>query len=65
MKVYFAPSFLKVTKKLDPNIRENIKSVVAEIMDFYESGEKKRAGNQTFAKDFMGSSNKYSDACCF
>ena len=40
MEVYFAPSFLRITKKLDPHIKDNIKATIEDVIDFYESGEK-------------------------
>ncbi len=40
MEVYFAPSFIRVTKKLDPHIKTCIKHTINDIINFYESGEK-------------------------
>ena len=40
MGVYFAPAFLRITKKLDPYIKDNIKATVSDVISFYESGKK-------------------------
>lgn len=40
MQVYFAPSFLRVFKKLDPNIKEKVKTTADKIIDYYEAGQK-------------------------
>ena len=40
MEVYFAPSFLKVFKKFDSNIKEQVRATTDKTIDFYESGQK-------------------------
>ena len=40
MEVNFAPAFLRITKKLDPHIKDNVKAAVSDVISFYESGEK-------------------------
>jgi hypothetical protein len=40
LEVVFAPAFLRIIKKFDPHIKEGVKSSVADVIDYYETGQK-------------------------
>ena len=40
MEVVYAPAFLRILKKFDPQIKEGVKTSVADVIDYYETGQK-------------------------
>jgi len=40
MRISYAPAFLRLLKKLDPQGKEAAKDAASRVIDFYESGEK-------------------------
>lgn len=40
LEIYFAPSFERILKKLDPHIKSWVKDVVSKVIDFYAADRK-------------------------
>ena len=40
LEIYFAPSFERVLKKLDPHIKAEVKEVVSKVIDLYIAHKK-------------------------
>lgn len=40
LEIYFAPSFERILKKLDPHIKSWVKDATAKVIDFYTADKK-------------------------
>lgn len=40
LEIYYAPSFLRILKKLPVDLRENVRETALEVIELYTSGKK-------------------------
>jgi hypothetical protein len=43
IEVYYAPSFLRIIKKLAPHLKEKVKETTSKVIDFYVSAKGPKA----------------------